>query len=163
MLWNLYAQMALPSLQYVLVSLAAIVAVALLRAGITRLADAMRDYVKTTQAKSLVDFCERVALTIVASISQTQVPKLRQASLEGKLTEQQAKLLLAEALSKLKATLGTEALKALDGITGSMPLEEYLQLQIEAAVRKDKRGDLVAVLGDQRSSKPPTAEPEVKQ
>jgi hypothetical protein len=162
MLWNLYAQMALPSLQYVLVTIGVIVFFALLRSGITKGAELLRDYVKTIRGRALIDFCEKLALTIVASLSQTEVPKLRQAALDGRLNEQQAKQLLAEAMAKLKAALGAEALKTLDQLTGSMPLEEYLQRQIETAVRQNKRGDLVAVLGEQRSSKPP-AETEVKQ
>lgn len=154
---------ALPSWQYAFVSLIAFASIALLQIAITKLASLLREYVTTVRGKALIDFCEKLALTIVGSLSQTEVPKLRRAALDGKLSEEQAKKLLAEALAKMKQTLGEEALKTLDSLTGTTSLDDYLEAQIEAAVRRDKRGDLVAVLGDQRPSKPPAAEPEVKQ
>jgi Zn-dependent alcohol dehydrogenase len=156
-----YGEILTPSLSHIAIFGLVCVGLAVLQSAITKGANLLREWVTTERGRALIDFVEHLAQTIVASLAQTEVPKYRQATLDGKLTEQQRKQLLQEALARMHAAIGQEALRQLDKLTGTMSLDEYLRAQIEAAVRADKRGDLVAVL-NQRASNPPQ-ETQVKQ
>jgi hypothetical protein len=77
---------------------------------------------------------------VVSELNQTVVEQLKAAAADGKLTKDEAGDLLDAAVERIKASLGTKALRLLTKQLGSMEqVEGLLETLVESAVRSLKR------------------------
>ena len=72
--------------------------------------------------------------SVVLEVNQTYVKALKEASADGKLTDEEKKEALERAIKKLKSNLGMNFLKKLARILGLSSVEEWLVTQAESMV-----------------------------
>jgi len=131
----------------------------IISAAATYLAAKIKRYLdsitKTAEQQAILDRAWKFVQSEVSALSQTSVLALKDAASDGRLTKEDALRMRELATERVRKSLGEAGMRLLDQATGNRSVTEYLEALVEAAVRADKRGDLVAVLGQRASNPPP--------
>ena len=119
------------AVQYAITALFTIIGLCL-----TLLIQKASNYLKTKTtneiALNVIESINDGALTVVKALQQTLVDSIKEASADGKLTDDEIDEIREAALTKLKSTLSTQVLATLE--TTVTDVDGYLRDKIEAAL-----------------------------
>ena len=104
--------------------------------GIAKFASYLKVKTDDVMLQYAIAATEAAAINVVQSLNQTVVNDLKNASEDGKLTQEEVITISTSALNMLKESLSSETIKAIEGAFGN--LDTYLSNLIEKTVLKCK-------------------------
>ena len=107
----------------------------------------IRTKVKNEQAAAILGRLNTETCTAAQEVWQTYVAAIKEASEDGKLTPEERRQALDEAVKKAKSYLGPKGLETLEKVIGPEDLTAYIVSRIESAIAKGKaRGELAELV-----------------
>lgn len=107
---------------------------------LTALANNASDYLKqkanSTLLNRYIDLLTETVMDVVQSLNQTTVEQLKQAAMDGKLTQEEIDSISAQALTSVKAILGEKGMEILS--IAFEDVDALITSKIERAVREVK-------------------------